>query len=297
MSDLDTRGASWRSLLYVPSNRPKFVRSAAQREADAVILDLEDSVPHAEKEKARTHLHTAVDAVAEGPNDVLVRVNRDWSLLVPDLDATVSPKVDAINLPKVDDPGVVRVVDEMLSEIEARRGMAIGHTKIFARIESARGVRQIDAILAASNRVVATAIGTGDLSLESRLAPGANAIEHAFVEVTLAARAQGVTPLGLAGLILDFKDIAAFRQTAQASKDLGSQGAPCIHPAQVPVLNEVFGIAPEEVRAAREIVVAFEAAASEGRGSLMLGDTFIDIANYNAARRTIERAASQSLSV
>lgn len=296
MTGRSARGVSWRSLLYVPANRPKFVSGAVRRGADAVILDLEDSVPHAEKDSARAGLQAAVDTVAEGPNDVLVRVNRSWKLLVRDLESAVSPGVTAINLPKVDDPAVVRAVDEILTEIEASQGLEVGHTKIFARIESARGVRHIDAILAASDRVVATAIGTGDLAIESRLDPAAPAIQHAFVEVTLAARAQGVTPLGLAGLIVDFKDLAAFRGVAQAAKDLGSQGAPCIHPAQVPVLNEVFGIDPSEVRAAEEVVAAFEAAASEGRGSLMIGDTFVDVANYQAALRTIELATSRSTS-
>ncbi|GAA0198968.1 CoA ester lyase [Cytobacillus oceanisediminis] len=295
MGERSNRDVAWRSLLYVPANRPKFVSSAAKRGADAVILDLEDSVPHSEKDNARAGLQSAVDTVAESDSDILVRVNRSWSLLVPDLEALVSPSVKAINLPKVDDPGVVRVVDEMLCEIEARRGLPIGHTKIFARVESARGVRHIDTILSASDRVVATAIGTGDLSLESRLAPGSPAIHHAFVEVTLAARSRGVTPLGLAGLIVDFTDLVAFREVALASKDLGSEGAPCIHPAQVSVLNEVFGIDPVQIQEAKKVVAAFEVAAAEGRGSLMLGETFIDVANYDAARRLLDAAASRAL--
>lgn len=281
----------WRSLLYVPANRPKFVAGSVRRGADAVILDLEDAVPRTEKDAARAGLAEAVSRVATGSSEILVRVNRSWSLLVPDLHALVSADVSAINLPKVDDPAVVRVVDEMLSELEASRGLPVGHTRIFARIESARGVRCIDEILTASPRVVATAIGTGDLCIESHLDPHGPAVRQAFVEVTLAAQAHGVVPLGLAGLIVDFSDLGAFRDLAQASKDLGSRGAPCIHPTQVPALNEVFGIDPAEARAAAEIVTAFESAAAEGRGSLMHGDTFIDVANYEEALRTLELAA------
>ncbi|MCR1785834.1 CoA ester lyase [Nocardioides carbamazepini] len=285
--------ASWRSLLYVPSNRPRFVAGAVARRADAVILDLEDSVPQEQKAAARAGLPAAIETVAQGSGDVLVRVNRNWSDLVPDLAATVHPAVAAINLPKVDDPGVVRVVSEMLDELEAHRGLEPGHVRIFVRIETARGVRRIDDILGASERVVATAIGTGDLAIESRLAPDGDGIRQAFLEVTLAARAAGVRPLGLPGLIVDFSDIDAFRRLAEEARSLGSRGAPCIHPSQVPVLNEVFGLQHAEVEAAREVVAAFEEAAREGRGSLMHQGRFIDVANYKQACRTLEQAARQ----
>jgi len=289
----DHAPAAWRSLLYVPANRSRFVEGATRRGADAVILDLEDSVPQEQKAAARAGLPAAIETVACGRGDVLVRVNRNWADLVPDLAATVHPDVTAINLPKVDDPAVVRVVSEMLDELEARRGLAPGQVRIFARIETARGVRRIDDILHASERVVATAIGTGDLAIESRLDPGGDAIRQAFVEVTLAARAAGVRPLGLPGLIVDFANIDAFRRTAEDARGLGSRGAPCIHPSQVPVLNDVFGLQPAEVEAAREVVAAFEEAAADGRGSLVHRGTFIDVANYQQARRLLEESRRQ----
>ncbi|GAA1501811.1 HpcH/HpaI aldolase/citrate lyase family protein [Nocardioides humi] len=289
----DHDAAPWRSLLYVPANRPRFVAGATRRGADAVILDLEDSVPREQKAAARAGLTDAIGTVAQGRGDVLVRVNRNWSDLVPDLAASVHPAVTAINLPKVDDPGVVRVVSEMLDELEAERGLERGHVRIFARIETAGGVRRIDDILRASDRVAATAIGTGDLSIEARLDPAGDGIRQAFVEVTLAARAAGVQPLGLPGLIVDFGDLDAFRRTAEDARSLGSRGAPCIHPSQVPVLNEVFGLQPDEVRAAREVVAAFEQAAAEGRGSLMHEGSFVDVANYNQARHVLEQATRQ----
>ena len=290
---MSERATPWRSLLYVPSNRPKFVAGATGRGADAVILDLEDSVPHGQKTDARAGLSQAIDTVAQGRADVLIRVNRNWADLVPDLAAAVHPAVTGINLPKVDDPAVVRVVSEMLGELEDSRGLRQGHVKIFARIETARGVRRIDDILNASDRVVATAIGTGDLSIESRLDPAGDGIRHAFVEDTLAACAAGVHPLGLAGLIVDFSETDAFRRLAEEARNLGSRGAPCIHPSQVPVLNDVFGLQPADVEAARGVVDAFEAAAQDGRGSLIHNGAFIDVANYNQARRVLELAASQ----
>lgn len=281
----------WRSLLYVPSNRPKFVAGSTTRGADAVILDLEDSVPYGQKAEARAGLRQAIDTVAQGSADVLVRVNRNWADMVADLAVAVHPSVTAINLPKVDDPAVVRVVSEMLDELEASLGLRHGHVRIFARIETARGVRRIDDILSASDRVVATAIGTGDLSIESRLDPAGDGIRHAFIEVTLAARAAGVHPLGLAGLIVGFSDVEAFRRSAEDARNLGSRGAPCIHPSQVSVLNDVFGPQSNDVEAAREIVNAFEGAAEDGRGSLMHNGRFIDVANYNQARGVLEQAA------
>lgn len=280
----------WRSMLYVPTNQDKFVQGSIRRGADAIILDLEDSIAPSDKAEARRLLPNAIETVSQGNADVVVRVNRELRLLFDDLRAVVRPGVQAINLPKVDDPGLVRVVDEFVTDLEAESGLDAGSIGIFARIETPRGIRQADAILTASNRVLAAAIGSGDLSLHAGIDAEAGGLTHAHLEIAMAARAADVLPLGLAGLILEFNDLEAFTATAERSKRLGSVGAPCIHPKQVPILNEVFGLDPAEVERADKIIDTFNEASAEGRGALMMDGEFIDYAHYTYALGIQERA-------
>ncbi|KOS53788.1 HpcH/HpaI aldolase/citrate lyase family protein [Rhodococcus rhodochrous] len=281
----------WRSLLYVPANRDRFVRSAASSPADAIILDLEDAIPADHKEKARESLSKAVTTLRAGTASVLVRVNRPWTLMIRDLEAAVEAGVDAVVVPKSDDPAVIRTADEALTELES--GTSRQSTRLIPLIESVRGVRRADTIIAASDRVVAASTGIGDLSLDLQASPDSRAIEQAFVEVVHAARACGRTPLGLAGLIVSYQDHEAFRSLAARSKAMGSHGSSCIHPSQVGALNDVFGPSPEELEEARRLVAGYEAAAREGYGSIMLDGTFVDNANYQYARHLLIRQGQQ----
>lgn len=278
--------AGWRSLLYVPANRDRFVRSAAKSTAD-VILDLEDAVPADHKAEARAALSDAVATLRTGTASVMVRVNRPWTLMIRDLEAAVAAGVDAVVVPKSDDPAVIRTVDESLTELES--GTSRRAVRLIPLIESVRGVRRADAIIAASDRVVAASTGIGDLCLDLQASPDSKAIVQAFVEVVQAARACDRTPLGLAGLIVSFQDREAFRSLAARSRAMGSHGASCIHPSQVGVLNDVFGPSPEELDEARRVVAGYEVAAREGRGSVMLDGTFVDNANYQHARHLLIR--------
>src|SRR5262245_40809753 len=111
---------SWRSLLFVPVTREKFVAGAHTRGADAIILDLEDSVPEADKARGRSLLVGA---------EVLVRINRPWLHAVRDIEAAVSPEVTALMCPKVESPEHLGVIAEMLTALESQRGLPVGHTR------------------------------------------------------------------------------------------------------------------------------------------------------------------------
>lgn len=281
---------TWRSLLYVPANRERFVRSAASSSADAVILDLEDAVPSAHKAAAREQLPAAVKVLRASAATVFVRVNRPWTVMIPDLEAAVQAGVDGVIVPKSDDAGMVRTVDQVLSELEGVAESPRAATKVIPLIESARGVRRIDEIVDASSRVVAASTGIGDLCLEMGSQPDSPAIEHAFTEVVQGTRAAGRIPLGLTGLIVSYSDAEAFRGLADRSRSIGSTGASCIHPVQVDILNGAFGPTPEEQDHARHVVTAYEEAARDGRGTVMMGETFVDNANYQYAKRLLDRA-------
>ncbi len=117
----------WRSLLFVPANQDRFIDGAVKRNADAYVLDLEDSVPLSEKAATRNGLGDAVSRLGSSGLEVLVRINRPWRLAIRDIEASVSDGVTALALPKVPDPGYVCAVSEILEELEAERGLDLGH--------------------------------------------------------------------------------------------------------------------------------------------------------------------------
>src|SRR5829696_8654680 len=149
----------WRSLMYVPVNVDKYVDKAHTRGADAIQIDLEDSIPPGEKERARTLVEKAAARVKRGGADVIVRINRPLSLSVRDLEHSICPDVDGIAVTKVDSASHVKLLDELVSELEHKRGMAVGDTKFITMIETPDAFGRIDEIPRASQRVVAMNIG------------------------------------------------------------------------------------------------------------------------------------------
>src|SRR5271168_4947586 len=126
----------WRSLLFVPVTAKRFVDGAARRGADAIILDLEDSVAASEKERARTLVPEAAEIVSRGGADVVVRINRPVRMAVRDIEAAVGPRVLALALPKTESPEHVQLLAEIIDEVEAARGMMPGTTRLFAMVET-----------------------------------------------------------------------------------------------------------------------------------------------------------------
>src|SRR5438105_5601122 len=126
----------WRSMLFVPVTQRRFVDGAARRGADAIILDLEDSVAASEKERARTLVPEAAKIVSRGGADVVVRLNRPLRMTVRDLEAVIGPAVQAVALPKAESAQHVELVCEIIDALEAERGIPVGTTKMLAMGES-----------------------------------------------------------------------------------------------------------------------------------------------------------------
>ncbi len=244
----------WRSMLFVPANVERFVDKAHTRGADAIILDLEDSIMPAEKADARARVADAAARVGRGGADVLVRINRPWRLAVADLAAVVSPAVSALILPKVPDAGHIRAIAEIVAELEAARGMRNGHTRFDALLETPDAIFRAREIACAHPRLVAMNTGSEDLATEMRMPPAADGLFHPSMRVALAARAAGLLPLGFIGTLADFSDLDGFRTMVRRARKLGFEGASCIHPAQVPILNEEFAPTADEVDDAGVVV-------------------------------------------
>ena len=257
MSDATDRTLPvWRSALYVPSNVPRFIDGAHKRQADAIIVDLEDSVPIAERPAARRDLQATAENVARGGADVIVRINRPWRQAMLDLEAAISPRVQALAVTKVDSADHIRLIAEVVSELEAERGMRVGATQLIAMIETPAAWFEMPQIAKADRRIVALTLGGEDFALTMGMLPTAEALFMPKQQLAIAARAAGILPLGFIGTVADYQDLAAFRETVRRSRRLGFRGASVIHPSQVAILNEEFAPAADEVASAEKIVVA-----------------------------------------
>lgn len=281
----------WRSILFVPALSARFVDSALRQSADALQIDLEDSIGPDDKARARDAAPAIAQRFAQASYDVIVRVNRPWRLLVRDLEAVVARDVGAVTLPKVPDAGFVREVAQVLDELERERGLAAGHTRLIAMIESPEGLANIDAIAAAHARVAAIIIGAEDLALTLQCAVDDEALLAPNQQAVFAARRAGVMPLGFVGSVADYADLEAFRARIRRARRLGFDGGFCVHPRQVAVMNEEFAPAAAEVARAQALVAAFEAQQAQGRAAFAFEGRMVDLPVVEQARALLTRAA------
>ena len=277
----------WRSMLFVPVTVEKFVARAADRGADALILDLEDSVPAAEKPRARTLLQQAAKEVARRGADVVVRINRPWRMALADVEAAVSPQVQALMLTKVESADHIRMVAEIVDELEAERGMAPGTTGLVALIETAGAFFHMAAIARAHPRLVGLSVGAEDFALALGMLPEAEGLLYPKQQMIIAARAAGILPLGFIGTVAEFRDLDAFRATIRRSRRLGFAGASCIHPTQVGILNEEYRPSAEEVAHAQRVADAYQAALAGGIGAIELDGKMVDVPVVERARQVL----------
>lgn len=281
---------NWRSLLFVPVTAEKFVGKAHQRGADVVILDLEDSIPPAEKDAARAALPAAARTVGQAGAAVCVRINRPLEMSIPDIAAAVMPEVSVLMLPKVMGPEHVRLLAEVVAAREAALGLPDGHVRFVAVVETPDALPNLPTIAAASPRMAAIGLGIEDLCTELEAEPGGDAVYVFGMQVVAAARGAGILPMGSVGAFADFSDLDAYRQSLKRSRRLGFSCASCIHPAQVAVVNEEYGPAPEAVERARRLIVTFEAALAAGQGAVAFEGAMIDLPVVERARRVLARA-------
>ncbi len=251
-----------RSILAMPVNVRRFVENAWRRNADAVILDLEDAVAPAERAHARTLVQEALSLVTAGSVEAWVRVNR--VTVEEDCEAAVWPGLSGIILPKTEAPEDVQQAERILDRLEEARGLPLGTTRIAATIETARGVRNSHAIAAVSPRIAAGGVvGETDLAADLGLpldAPwDADALAYCRGEADLAARALGLSPQE-------------------------HRGAVVLHPQHVEAANRLFTPRAEQVQEALAIVYAFEEADRRGEAYGVHRGRIVDARVAAAAR-------------
>jgi citrate lyase subunit beta/citryl-CoA lyase len=281
-----------RSSLILPVNIPRFVEKAYTRGADAIVLDLEDSVPSQEKARARQLVPGSLALAGRGGAEVLVRVNNDPALLADDIEAAVRPGLDGLAIPKAESAEQIREIAARLERLERARGLAPGHVSLSLAIETPRGFLAAEQIARASDRIATMSIGVEDYCLELGVEPSADGLELLYPVAALVTicKAVGVQPTGLVGSIAGFRDLAVFEQAAQRARQLGCEGAGCIHPDQVTVLNRVFTPDAAVVERARRVVEAFEDGVRRGTASVNLDGAMVDVPVYRRAQVVMARA-------
>lgn len=280
---------AWRSMLYIPAINEKFVETGHTRGADAIILDLEDSIAPARKDDARRCIAAAAEKVGRGGADVLVRVNRPWRLLIRDLEAAVSPRIHTLVLPKVPNAQHVQAVAEIVGELEAERGMVPGSTRFIVLVEEPAAYPRMEEIANAHPRVIAMSLGSEDFSAACEMSPDDDALFVPKMQMLIFARAAGILPFGYIYSVADYKDLEPLRKAALRARRLGFAGASCIHPAQVPIVNEAYSPTAQEVEQARRVLEASVAATKSGIGSHGVDGRMVDAPVVERARRIVAR--------
>ena len=275
-----------RSRLYIPGNQPKLMISAGLYGADGIILDLEDSVPPAEKDAARLLVRNALVALDWGASERMVRVNQG-ALGEEDLAAIAGHNPHTLLLPKIEDDSQVGRATEIL------RSLAGGNAPFLMPIlESPGGIHRAFAIAAADPSVVALTLGLEDLSAELAAPRTAEGWESFLARQTTvyAARSAGVQPI--ASVYSDIEDEEGLAAYVRRERGLGFDGIGCIHPRQIPVVHREMTPSETEAERAVRVVRAAREAEERGLGAVAVGSKMVDPPVVQQAYRTVELAVA-----
>jgi citrate lyase subunit beta / citryl-CoA lyase len=284
-----------RSRLYLPGAEPKYFINAALHAPDAIILDLEDSVHHNEKDAARILVRNALRAVDFGKCERMVRINQ-LPLGLDDLDEIIPENPDLILIPKVETAAQVAEVDQRIRTIQ-NRNRVTRPIWIMPILESAFGIENAYAIATAADSVCALTIGLEDYTADLGVAKTSIGAESLYARTRLvnAAKAAGVQAID--SVYGDVTDLDGLRAWGFNSRALGFEGMGSIHPGQICVIHDAFAPSQSELEKAVRIVAAFEDAQSRGLGVVSLGSKMIDPPVVNRALKLVERARQMGVAL
>ena len=290
---LSARDRMRRSRLYVPGSEPKYFINAALHGADAIILDLEDSVHSSEKDAARLLVRNALRAVDFLQCERMVRINQ-LPLGLEDLEEIVPESPDLILIPKVETHRQVTDVSHKIAEIKANYGIT-RPIWLMPILESALGIENAYQIATASADTVALTIGLEDYTADLGVAKTAVGSESLFARhrVVNAARAAGVQAID--SVFGDVGDMDGLLAWGKNSRAMGFEGMGCVHPLQIEVIHQAFAPTPAEIEKAQKIVAAYHEAQQKGLGVVSLGSKMIDPPVVQRALKLMERAQAMGL--
>lgn len=276
-----------RSLLYVPASSAKFIAKAHERGADAIILDLEDSVASDQKQAARDGLKDAVAQVARGGATVFVRINSAPDLRMADAEAACRAGAFGLYVAKTRSPQELEDIAAHLAPVERQIGRP--PVAFVPLLEDAGAVLDARAIARVS-RVVGLAAGGEDIATSMGAEPLPDVLRLPKLMVHLAAKAEGKLSFGMLLTVADYTRLDALKAAAREAKAHGFDGASCVHPSVVPVLNASYSPSPERIAWAKSVIDAAKTAQADGRGAFVLNGTMVDAPIIERAHDVLEQA-------
>ena len=274
-----------RSVLYMPGANERALEKAKTLEADALILDLEDSVAPDAKADARKRVAAAVRAGGYGRRELVIRVNGfDTPWGTEDLKAAIVAAPDAILVPKVSCGADVARAAALMAEASPR-------TRLWVMMETPLAILKAEEIAGAHKRLSCLVLGTNDLVKETRVSTANQrfALVPMLSLCVLAARAHGLDVID--GVYNDFRDETGFRSECEQGRDLGMDGKTLIHPGQIAACNDVFSPPAEEVAWSRKIIAAFQQPENAARGVITIDGKMVERLHLTMAERVAAIAA------
>ena len=289
----------YRTLLFAPGSRPELLAKAQLGDADAMIFDLEDSVPLNAKDEARKNIADALAAGLKKPMFLRISNPRAGDFMA-DLQVLANASsllnVAGIVLPKADDADDIQAVAKALKDVESKHNMQEGTLSILPLIETCLGLRNGFDIAKASTRVIGMALASAEqgdfmVDLGGRWTPRSLALAYPRSKLVVDARAAGVQWL-VDGVFMNLKDTDMLREECLIARELGFVGKMAIHPTQVDVMHTVFSPSDLEVAYARGLIAAFRDGEARGVGAVKYEGMMVDYANVRLAERTLALAGA-----
>ena len=283
-----------RTMLYVPGNNPAMLQNAGIYGADSLLLDLEDAVSVTEKDSARYLVANMMKIIDFGRSEVVVRINPlDTDFGRDDLEIIVPLKpTGGLRVPKTSCAKDIKLLDEVLSEIEEKNGMEVGSTKVMAMLETALGVSRAYEVATASERVTAITFGAEDFTADMGIRRSTEGKElfTPRSEIAIAAKAAGVDAIDT--VFSDVNNEEGLRQETELIKSLGFAGKACINPRQIQPIHDVFTPSDKDIEYAKRVIAAIEEAKAKGSGVIALNGRMIDKPVAMRAEKIIAYAAA-----
>jgi citrate lyase subunit beta/citryl-CoA lyase len=287
------RGVVRRSWLMVPSDDAAQVEQAAASAADVIVLDLMELVPEGMKAAARERLPESIAQLAQGDAEIFVQVDKE--LLYADLSAAVRPGIRGILIPRLEAPQEVTEADNLLFQLEDKRGFRPGTLQIIAVLDTAKGNDAAMEVVRASRRLWGMTLGRADLVMDLRPEPSGEShlMPYLMQRLITIANAASLVPLGAwwrapaRGLLANPDDT---HSAAVRGRRIGFKGALCLQPNQVESLNRGFMPESGEGQAARKLVADYDTATNNGSAVMRLQDRIVDLPTVTQARQLLSYA-------
>lgn len=283
----------YRSLLFVPGNKPLWFKKVSSYGTDAVILDLEDSVPLELKEQARKDVAGAIADIATSGTKVFVRINKGIDGFdMEDIETTLCTDLEGFVLPKVDGPEEIEQLSKKLSEFEGEKGLLEGSVKLLPILETALSMYFAYEIAICTRVIGITGLSSKNGDVERALGTQwtAEGLETLYMrsKVVMAARAANVTPIG--GLWQDVHNLEGLKKSVSFNRQLGFDGELVLHPSNVEIINECYSPSDEEIAFYEGMIDAYKTAKEQGISAIMYKGDHIDSAHVKTAETILSYA-------